>query len=126
MHTLIKYIVYFLGGFILSGILSLLGAWWLIIFGPLVFALLLKMRVFPAFVLGFLTIVALWSVTMLYFTARGSGDMIQLMSRLLPVGGNSVILITITLIIGGLVGGLAAITGVYWRQVLFPAQTQIQ
>lgn len=122
MHTVIKYIIYFLGSLILSWLLSFLGAWWMIIFGPFLLALLLKMKPLTAFLLGFVAIALLWGILFILFSAMGSGALVSLMSDLLNFGSGKALLIMLTLLIGGLTGGLAGITGTYWRQFLFPPQ----
>ena len=109
--------------FLVSIILTLLLAfisgiylpWWGIAIAAFLVAVLIPQRPGNAFVTGLLGVMLLWIALAWWIDLRNNGVLAQRMSVLLPLGGSRVLLILVTGIIGGLVGGFAALTGAYLR-----------
>lgn len=114
-----RQLIFILFSILLSGLLSYLGSWWLIIFGPFIAGFILRSPKGEAFGLGFLSIFLLWGILIVFYLINGYEDITLRIAKLLPMGGNRMILIFITLFLGGLLGGLAALNAAQWRTIIF-------
>ena len=114
-----RQLVFLVFSIILSALLSYIGSWWLVIIGPFLAAFILKSPAGEAFGLGFASIFLLWSIIGGIFLIKGHGDIATRMAMLLPMGGSRVLLISVTVLLGGLLGGLAALNAAQWRKILF-------
>jgi hypothetical protein len=94
-------------------IAEILLPWYSIAFVALVFGYLINSG--SNFLGGFLGVVTLWGIKLLKIQAVAASDLADRVSLILPVS-ETWILIVITLLIGGLVGGFAATTGGLLRQ----------
>jgi hypothetical protein len=108
-----------------SFILQLFLPWWII--APVAFALALWKGTSSrqAFWSGFAAIVFLWAATALVIHLRNEGILTAKIAGLfaLPFSG---LMILITAIVGGLVGGLAALSGFYCRGCCFPEAPRLR
>ncbi|MEQ1677735.1 MAG: hypothetical protein ABL876_13585 [Chitinophagaceae bacterium] len=68
-----------------------------------------------AFFSGFLGVLILWAGLAWWIDIKNNGVLSKKIAAVLPLGGNSMLLILVTGIIGGLVAGFAAMTGSYLR-----------
>ena len=106
-----------------SFILQFFLPWWVI--APVAFALALwkGSTSRQAFWSGFGAIVFLWAAMALIIHLRNEGILTARVAGLfsLPL---PTLIIAITALIGGLVGGLAALSGFYWRRLLLPNATK--
>jgi hypothetical protein len=102
-----------------SFILQLFLPWWII--APVAFALALWKGISPrqAFWSGFGAIVFSWTATALVIHLRNEGILTIKIAGLFALPFPT-LLIAITALIGGLVGGLAALSGFYWQRLLLP------
>lgn len=64
-----------------------------------------------AFLAGLLGIFILWAVIASWIDIKNNSILSHKISELIKVGGSSVLLILITALVGGLVGGFAAMAG---------------
>jgi hypothetical protein len=105
-----------------SFILQLFLPWWII--APAAFALALWKGTSSrqAFWSGFGAIVFLWAATALVIHLRNEGILTAKIAGLFALPFPA-LMIVITALVGGLVGGLAALSGFYWQRLL-PGATQ--
>ncbi len=82
--------------------------WYSIAFVALVMGYAVPSR--TSFLGGFLGVVALWGIKLFKITSVAASPLAEKVAAILPVG-EVWLLVTVTLIIGGLVGGMATLTG---------------
>lgn len=85
--------------------------WWSFIFTSFLVAMGVHQKAGRAFLAGFLGLFLLWTV--LAFLKDQANDHILSMkvAKILPLGGSYWVLILVTGLIGGLISGLAAVSG---------------
>ncbi len=98
----------------ISGLLSF-SPWWGFAVTSLIVALLVHQKAGKAFLAGFLGLVLLWGGLAWWIDMKNNGVLSQKIASVLPLGGNSILLIVVTGIAGGLVAGFAAMSGSYLR-----------
>jgi hypothetical protein len=92
--------------------------WWCIAVAAFVAALAIPQKTSKAALAGFLGIFLLWLVLAFVIKNKG-GDLIATqIAYILKLNGNTILLIFVTGLIGGLVGGLGALTGSLGRKLL--------
>ncbi|TCZ73857.1 hypothetical protein [Flaviaesturariibacter aridisoli] len=72
-------------------------------------------RLLRAFLSGFLGIFLLWFLLALWLDTRNEQLLSQRVAELLHLGQSSVLLLLVTGLVGGIVGGLAALSGASLR-----------
>ena len=102
-----------LTGFI-AGILSF-SPWWGFAITSFLVALLVHQKGGKAFLTGFLGIFLLWAGLAWWMDMKNNGILSHKIAQILPLNGNSLLLILITGVVGGLVAGFAAMSGSYLR-----------
>ena len=109
----------FLVAFLLTALLSFIGSlqfgWWIIAVVAFVVALLVHQRAGKAWLAGFLAVFVLWAALALWINNNNDGNLSGRIAELFGIGNSPMLLILITSVIGGLVGGFAAMTGSYLR-----------
>jgi hypothetical protein len=98
----------------ISGLLSF-SPWWGFAVTSLIVALLVHQKAGKAFLAGFLGLFLLWGGLAWWIDMKNNGVLSQKIASVLPLGGNSILLIVVTGIAGGLVAGFAAMSGSYLR-----------
>ena len=103
--------------FILSLVAQVFLPWWII--APLAFVLSFWKGVSArnSFVAGFSGIALGWLGYSLFIHVQSAGILTERIANVLPLH-NAVLLILVTVIVGGLVGGMAALAGYYCRQAI--------
>ena len=101
---------------LLSFIASLWFEWWIIAIVAFIVALLVHQKAWKAFLGGFLGLFLLWVILAEWIDIENKGILSQKIATVLPLGGNSLLLVLITGFVGGLVAGLAALSGSYTRK----------
>jgi hypothetical protein len=109
--------------FIVSVILTALLAfaaglylpWWSIAIAAFLVALIIPQRPGYSFLAGLFGLFLLWSALALWINIKNEGILASKIASVLPLGGSAVLLILATGFIGGLVAGLAALSGSYLR-----------
>ena len=94
----------------IAGILSF-SPWWGFAVTTLLVAVLVHQKAGKAFLSGFLGIFLLWAGLAYWMDQQNNGILSQRIAQILPLNGNSLLLILITGLVGGLVAGLAALSG---------------
>ncbi|MES2330437.1 MAG: hypothetical protein V4539_12590 [Bacteroidota bacterium] len=90
--------------------------WWSFVFTSLIVAVAIHQRAAKAFLAGFLGLFLLWAGMALLKDAANDHVLSMKVANVLPLGGSYLVLILVTGIVGGLVSGLAALTGSYLRR----------
>lgn len=91
-------------------LLNLFLPWWSIAIPGLVFGYFLNEKPLPSFGLGFLALFLLWGGQALYIHLANDAILSTRIAEMLSVG-SPLLVVLITGIIGGLVSGLATVTG---------------
>lgn len=124
----LKYRHYYLVGFlftILFGALFELAGWWYLMLLAGGFAgFLMKKSAIYSFIIGFAGIALVWFCFFIYFMTIGPiFELTALIASIMGfLEGSSEILILITIIIGGLLGGLGAINGTFLAGLIYPPE----
>jgi cbb3-type cytochrome oxidase subunit 1 len=90
--------------------------WWSFAICAFIVALAVHQRAGKAFLSGFLALALLWGLMALFIDSKNDHILSTKIANLLPLGGSYIVLILVTALIGGLVAGLAAMTGSYLRK----------
>jgi len=102
---------------ILSFALGLYLPWWSIAIGAFVVTAFIHLRPGASFLAGFIAIFVLWLALAAIIDMRNQHILSRKLALLLPLGGNSFLLLLITALVGAIVGGGAALSGSYLRRV---------
>ena len=89
--------------------------WWIIAAAAFVVALLVHQRAGWAFLSGFSGLFILWGALAWVIDTNNQQILSKKIAEVLPLGGNSFLLILITAFIGAIVAGFAAMSGSYLR-----------
>lgn len=103
---------------ILSLIAGFVAPWWVAAIIAFVAALCAGKKPGEAFLSGFLAVFIVWVVLALFKSIPNNHVLASRVAHLLPLDGNWVLLLFITALIGGLVGGMTAMSGVFVRRAL--------
>jgi hypothetical protein len=110
-----KFLVAILLTALLAFISGLFLPWWGIAITSLLVAVLVHQKAGKAFLSGMLGVFLLWGGLALWIDIKNDGVLSKKIAAVLPLGGNSLVLILVTGLIGGLVAGMAAISGSFLR-----------
>jgi len=101
---------------ILSFALGLYLPWWSIAIAAFGVAAFIHLRPAASFLAGFIAIFVLWLALAAIIDMRNQHILSRKLASLLPLGGNSFLLLLITALVGAIVGGSAALSGSYLRR----------
>ncbi len=90
--------------------------WWSFAITSFIIAIAIHQKAGKAFLAGFLGLFLLWSIIAILIDSANDHILATKVAAILPLGGSYWVLILLTGLIGGLVSGLAALTGSYLRQ----------
>jgi hypothetical protein len=90
--------------------------WWLFVTGAFLGGLAVPQSSGRSFMAGFAGIFVLWLLLCLFTNAANQGIMSSRMAAILPLQGSPALLIIITALIGGLLGGMASLSGSFLRK----------
>ncbi len=110
-----KFFVAILLTALLAFISGLFLPWWGMAITSLLVAVIIHQKAGKAFFSGFLGVLILWAGLAWWIDMKNNGVLSKKIAAVLPLGGNAMLLILVTGIIGGLVAGFAAMTGSYLR-----------
>lgn len=109
----------FLIAIILTALLAFISGlflpWWGIAISSLLVALVVPQKAGKAFLSGLLGVFILWAGLAWWIDMKNNGLLSKKIASILPLGGNALLLVLVTGIIGGLVAGLAAMSGSFLR-----------
>lgn len=98
-----------------AGIYSSLP-WWSFAITSLIVSVSIHQKPWKAFLSGFLGLFLLWAGMAFLKDAANTHILATKVAQILPLGGSYIVLILLTGVIGGLVSGLAALSGSYLRK----------
>lgn len=105
----------FLTATILTAILSFISGlflpWWGIAIVAFLIAAIIHQKAGKAFFAGLLGVFILWAGLAWWIDMKNNGVLSHKIAGILPLGGNNILLILVTGLVGGLVGGFAALAG---------------
>jgi len=103
---------------IITALAQLFLPWWIV--APVAFLLAagLGRTGGRSFLAGFAGVGLGWAVVAAWRNVGNDGLLAHRVAQLLPLGGSSWALVLVTAIVGGLVGGVAALAGCWLRQAL--------
>src|SRR5690349_20250679 len=101
---------------VLAFALGLYLPWWSIAIAAFIVAALIQQRPIVAFLAGFIGIFLLWFALAMIIDMRNQHILSKRIATLLPLNGNSFLLILITAFIGAIVGANAALTASFIRK----------
>lgn len=96
---------------LLSFISGLFLPWWGIAIASFATAAIVHQKAGKAFLAGLLGVFLLWAGLAWWIDVKNSSVLSQKVAAILPLGGSNWALILVTGLIGGLVGGFAALAG---------------
>ncbi|MDZ4807785.1 MAG: hypothetical protein SGI96_05890 [Bacteroidota bacterium] len=100
---------------LLAFISGLFLPWWGIAITSLLVAVLVHQKAGKAFLAGMLGVFLLWAGLAWWIDMKNNGVLSKKVAAVLPLGGNALLLILLTGIVGGLVAGFAAMSGSFLR-----------
>ena len=107
--------------FVLATAVQLDAPWWSLAVVTFGVGLAIAPSGRAAFWAGFAGAGLSWLVPAVWLSYQNNGLLAQRVAQLLPLGGSAVALLAATALVAGLVGGLAALAGVWLRVALWPA-----
>ena len=109
----------FLVAIVLTALLAFISGlflpWWGIAVTSLLVALIVHQKAGKALLAGFLGVFLLWAGIAWWIDMKNNGVLSKKIASVLPLGGNAILLIIVTGFIGGLVAGMAAMSGSFLR-----------
>lgn len=100
---------------VVAFILGMYLPWWGIAVASFLVIIITGLRPGSAFFAGFLGIFVLWVILAWQINAGNDGILARRIAMVLPLNGSAGLLILVTAIAGGLIGGFAALTGSFLR-----------
>ena len=100
---------------LLAFISGLFLPWWGIAITSLLVAVLVHQKAGKAFLAGFLGVFLLWAGLAWWIDMKNNGVLSKKIASVLPLGGNAILLILVTGIVGGLVAAMASMSGSFLR-----------
>lgn len=110
-----KFIISILLTALLSFTAGLYLWWWSFALCAFLVSVLILQRPGKAFLAGFSGVFLFWFVFAWIINSANDGILAHKIAEIFPLGGVSFLLILVSALIGGLVGGLAALSGSYLR-----------
>jgi hypothetical protein len=98
----------------LCALSSLTGPWWLFVPAAFAAALLLAGKAWHAFFSGFLAVAGWWMICCLYYSIPNENLLATRMAAAMQVPAWTIVLI-ISVLIGGIAGGMSALSGWYLK-----------
>ena len=101
---------------VLAFALGLYLPWWSIAIAAFVVAALIQQRPIVSFLAGFIGIFVLWFILAMLIDVGNQHILSKKIATLLPLNGNSFLLILITALVGAIIGANAALTASFLRK----------
>lgn len=106
-----------------SFIAGLYWPWWCVAPVAFLVTLLIPQSIIRGFLSGFAGVFLLWVVLTVWIDTKNESILSGKIANLFPLGGSTIILILVTALIGGLVGGFAGMSGASLRSIFRPVQS---
>ena len=101
---------------VLAFAIGLYLPWWSIAIAAFIVAALIQQRPIISFLSGFIGIFLLWFVLAMIIDVRNQHILSKKLAQLLPLNGNTFLLVLITALVGALVGANAALTASFLKK----------
>jgi len=101
---------------VLAFAMGLYLPWWSIAIAAFIVAALIQQRPIISFLSGFIGIFLLWFVLAMIIDVRNQHILSKKLAQLLPLNGNTFLLVLITALVGALVGANAALTASFLKK----------
>lgn len=111
-----KFIVSVLLVALIAFVAGIFLPWWSIALAGFIVAVVIPQRPFKSFLSGFLAIFLLWAGLSLWIDQANQGILLQRVAALFKLSNASWLLFLITGLLGGIIGGLASLTGSFVRK----------
>jgi len=111
-----KFIVATLLMMLLAFVSGLYFPWWVFAIPVLIVAALVHQKPWKAFLAGFIALALLWGGMALFIDINNNGILSTRVAGIFMEGLSPMVLTIATALIGGLIGGFAALTGSYLRK----------
>jgi hypothetical protein len=105
-----KFLVTILLIALLAFVAGLYLPWWSVALAAFLISAIFRQSPGKSFVAGFLGIFLLWGILAFSIDMANQHVLSKKIAEILPLGGSSSLLVLVTAIVGGLTGGLAALT----------------
>lgn len=90
--------------------------WWSVAIAAFIAGAAVPLKPWLSFLAGFAGIFLLWGVLAFLLDSANVGVLSTKMAQVLPFNGNTTLLMLATALVGGILGGFAAITGAFIRK----------
>ena len=110
-----KFIVAIFLTALLGYVAPLYMAWWCFAITSFIVAIAVHQKPVKAFATGFIALFLVWGIMAMMIDSSNNHLLSQKVAEILPLGGSSFMIILVTAIMGGLLSGLAALTGSFTR-----------
>jgi FtsH-binding integral membrane protein len=90
--------------------------WFIFVFCAFIVAIAIPQKPGKAFLSGFIALFLLWAIMAFTIDKANEHILAKKVAQILPLGGSYIALILITGLVGGLLAGLAALTGSFVRK----------
>lgn len=110
-----KFIIAFILTALLSFSWALFFPWWIIAVAAFIVAALIPQPRVTAFICAFLSLFILWGGQSVLIDTNNGHLLSQKIAQILPFGGSYIAVILVTALIGGIIGGMGALTGSFLR-----------
>ena len=107
---------------ILAFLFQTMFPWWSIVIASFLISLIISTKGLSSFIAGFLGIAILWFFSAIIIDIKTGSILTERIADIFSLP-NTWLLIFITALIGGLVGGFGALTGSYLRNLIMPVDT---
>ena len=105
---------------LLTALLCFVGGlwfpWWEIAVASFIVSMIIPQQRWDSFLSGSLGVFFLWGILSWWIDFKNNSILSQKIAQVLPLGGSPYLLILVTALIGGIVGGFAALTASYIRK----------
>ena len=108
-----KFIIALLATALSGYLFPLFLPWWSFAITSFIIAALIHQRPWKAFLAGFIALLLLWGIYAVFIDNANQHILSTKVAQILPFNGSYIALIITTAIIGGLLSGMAALTGSY-------------
>ena len=113
-----KFIVSVLLIALLSFVCCLYLPWWSVAIAAFIVTAFINQRSWKAFLTGFIAVFLLWGMLTWYISSRNEHLLAHKVSLVMLKSDNVPFLILLTALIGGIIGGLGALTGSFMKKDL--------
>lgn len=107
----------------LGFVLTLFFPWWSVVIVSFIIGMTMDVKGWQAFLGGFAGMMALWIGYATYMDVQNGAILSQKVADLFKLGSSNN-LIYLTGFIGGLLGGMGALTGCFFRSIIFPDKSR--